>query len=234
MIMKRLTSAIFLVITFTLTIIAQELPQYVYNEYQGWQYAGNDITPAMFSRGAALYVNSQGNAVELVSPCFPCQELDSIAVTVKWLSTDSGIGLTIAIDDDMGSPCDSIHCMPQPVTSMQTLVGTIAVPAGLTTARLRFVSWDATVNNCGTIKEARLSAISGTQPEDPHPVITGDVDGNGKADVADVTVLIDALLSNSQDINTAAADVDMDGSATISDVTALIDKLLSKLAMLAV
>ena len=60
------------------------------------------------------------------------------------------------------------------------------------------------------------------------------MDGNGKADVADVTVLIDALLSNSQDINTAAADVDMDGSATISDVTALIDKLLSKLAMLAV
>jgi hypothetical protein len=54
MIMKRLTSALFLVITFTLTIIAQELPQYVYNEYQGWQYAGNDITPAMFSRGAAL------------------------------------------------------------------------------------------------------------------------------------------------------------------------------------
>ena len=56
----------------------------------------------------------------------------------------------------------------------------------------------------------------------------GDVDCDGKVSIADVTALIDYLLSgNAQSINEENADVDHDGAITISDVTTLIDNLLS-------
>ena len=52
----------------------------------------------------------------------------------------------------------------------------------------------------------------------------GDVDGDGQVTIADVTALIDLLLSGTGDSN-PAADVDGDGVVTISDVARLIDKL---------
>ena len=56
----------------------------------------------------------------------------------------------------------------------------------------------------------------------------GDVDCDGKVSIADVTAIIDYLLSgNAQSINEENADVDHDGAITISDVTTLIDYLLS-------
>ena len=55
----------------------------------------------------------------------------------------------------------------------------------------------------------------------------GDVNGDGSISIADVTSLIDYLLSgNSSGINTSAADCNQDSSISISDVTALIDYLL--------
>ena len=59
-------------------------------------------------------------------------------------------------------------------------------------------------------------------------VTRGDVDGDGTVNIADVTALIDYLLSgNTTGINLTAADVDLDGNVGIADVTALIDYLLS-------
>ena len=55
----------------------------------------------------------------------------------------------------------------------------------------------------------------------------GDVDGNGKVSIDDVTVLIDYLLSGSGDINMTNADIDGNGNISIDDVTSLIDYLLS-------
>lgn len=53
----------------------------------------------------------------------------------------------------------------------------------------------------------------------------GDVNGDGAISIADVTALIDLLLSG--DIERAPfCDVNLDGSVTIADVTALIDRLL--------
>ena len=58
--------------------------------------------------------------------------------------------------------------------------------------------------------------------------LRGDVDGNGSINIADVTALIDYLLSdNASSINLAAADCDQNNSINIADVTALIDYLLS-------
>ncbi len=58
--------------------------------------------------------------------------------------------------------------------------------------------------------------------------IKGDVDDNGFVNIADVTALINYLLSQNADgINLGNADVDGDGNINISDVTTLINKLLS-------
>ena len=63
---------------------------------------------------------------------------------------------------------------------------------------------------------------------DPTAYQRGDVDGDGNVSIADVTALIDYLLSgNSDGVNTANADCNVDGNINISDVTALIDYLLS-------
>ena len=54
------------------------------------------------------------------------------------------------------------------------------------------------------------------------------MDGDGEVAIADVTTLIDYLLSGgTAEINTDAADVDEDGEIAIADVTTLIDKLLA-------
>ncbi len=53
----------------------------------------------------------------------------------------------------------------------------------------------------------------------------GDVDHSGDVTIADVTALIDILLSNSE--APVEADCDLDSTVSIADVTALIDRLLS-------
>ena len=58
--------------------------------------------------------------------------------------------------------------------------------------------------------------------------LRGDVDGDGNVNIADVTALIDYMLSgNASGVNLAAADCDQDGNVNISDVTTLINYLLS-------
>ena len=65
-------------------------------------------------------------------------------------------------------------------------------------------------------------------PEAPEPQL-GDVNGDGKLSIKDVTDLIDYLLSdNSEGINLDVADINGDGRIAIKDVTDLISLLLSE------
>lgn len=57
------------------------------------------------------------------------------------------------------------------------------------------------------------------------PITPGDVNGDGQVGIADVSSLIDLLLSGSTSANTGG-DVNGDGQVTIADVSALIDLLL--------
>ena len=58
-------------------------------------------------------------------------------------------------------------------------------------------------------------------------IIIGDVNGDGKVNINDVTDLIDILLTDQTDANQyPAADMDSDGRITISDVIEIIDSLL--------
>ena len=61
-----------------------------------------------------------------------------------------------------------------------------------------------------------------------EPSMRGDVDGDGDVNIADVTALIDYLLSgDATGVDLDAADCDKDGDVNIADVTSLIDYLLS-------
>ena len=57
--------------------------------------------------------------------------------------------------------------------------------------------------------------------------LCGDVDGDGKVNISDVTALIDYLLTgNTTVISVENADCDQNGNVNITDVTTLIDYLL--------
>ena len=74
--------------------------------------------------------------------------------------------------------------------------------------------------------DTRWSKYFGTIVEmDPEPGMNGDVNGDGKLSIGDVTDLIQMLLEGS---SSTGADVDGNGKVNIADVTALINKLLSK------
>lgn len=57
-------------------------------------------------------------------------------------------------------------------------------------------------------------------------IINGDVNGDSKISISDVTALIDGLLENGDILSNRNADVNNDGTVSIADVTALIDQLL--------
>ena len=62
--------------------------------------------------------------------------------------------------------------------------------------------------------------------EQAHEYQLGDVNHDGVMNIADVTALIDSLLSGSE-VCSICADLNGDNAINIADVTALIDKLLS-------
>ena len=209
----------------TLAAASQSLPQLAYNSYQGWTYSGGVINESSFSRGLALYVTSQNNALTLMSPEFSCEGMDSISVVVRGKSQGSGCTLTTALDTPTGEPQDSVMTLTTSASASVTLSYAIAVPQGMTTAILRFTSWDGTLQNCISIKSIELTAVSSSTPPQ---VIPGDLDGSGSVSINDVTLLIDYLLNGLiGNVNAEAADVDGDSNISISDVTALIDLLLS-------
>jgi hypothetical protein len=70
-----------------------------------------------------------------------------------------------------------------------------------------------------------ISFTDGSHFVIPAAYMRGDVNGDGEVNIADVTSLIDLLLSAGE--TTPAADSNADGEVNIADVTALVDYLLS-------
>ena len=222
-----------------MTAMSQSLPQFSSSSFEGWEYNNPGITLTSSNIGGGkivLYKASNGLMLTLISPEFSCAGIDSISSVVTWYTKNisnssfdlSRTALTLAIEDGEGLPLDSVTVVPTTHgVSTHTLAFTIAVPQGLTRARMRFVSWDANVVSCGAIRVATFTAISSTTPPPPPDTLPGDVDGDGVVNISDVTALIDYLLGASSPIDMDNADVDADGHINISDVTTLIDKLLS-------
>lgn len=222
-----------ILMTWLALTVSAQLPQFTSDDYEGWIYNNPNVTlsPSVIASGrVVINVNSEGLALTLTSPQFSCQGIDRIDTEVIWYTKyfkDNKFdldkaALTLVIEDGEGQPLDSVTCVPTtPNVSTHYLSLSLPVPSGLTTARLRFVSWTGDAISSGGIKSATFVAAG------EGPVTTaGDVDGNGSVNITDITVLIDYLLSGTGDIQVNAADVDQDGSIGISDVTALIDILL--------
>ena len=223
--MKKLILLFAALLVLASSATAQQLPQFAFNNYEGWTYNGCDLTSTNIGNWyITLYVTRQNVALTLTSPEFSCQGMDSIHADVSWKSLSIDIPLTMVIDDTDGIPQDSVSCYPpQAITAPQTLSLTLPVPDGLTTARLRFVSWEANVSNGGAVKKIVLTSVESATPATQK----GDVDHDGHVSIADVTALINYLLSGIADIDLGAADTDNDGKINIADVTTLINMLLS-------
>ena len=227
--MKHLLAllTILLALPIGATAQQQQLPQFAYNNYEGWTYNGVGLTSSNIGNWhITIYVTKGNVALTLGSPLFSCQGLDSIHADVSWKSMSINVPLTMAIDDADGHPLDSVSCYPTlAVTAPQTLSMTLPVPDGVTTAMLRFVSWEANVNNGGAVNKVVLTGLQATEAP---TVPTGDVDSDGRITISDVTALINYLLGgDASGINLDAADTDADGHITIGDVTSLINILLS-------
>jgi hypothetical protein len=98
----------------------------------------------------------------------------------------------------------------------------VDLPAGTHTLEWSYTK-DGSVNKPGD-----YFAISNVVLTPNQTTLRGDVDGDGTINIADVTTLIDYLLSgNATGINLTAADVDNSGTVNIADVTGLIDYLLT-------
>ena len=77
-------------------------------------------------------------------------------------------------------------------------------------------------------KESGWSNVEEVTLSENSQFLRGDVNGDGSVNIADVTALIDYLLSgNASGVNLSAAECNQDSSINIADVTALIDYLLS-------
>lgn len=219
----------------SLATSAQELPQFTYTDFDGWTYNNPGVPLNAESIGGskiALYRNTNGLVLMLKSEPFGCQGIDSIAAKVNWKTPNisnpdfvlSRTALTLAIDDADGNPIDSVTIVPStPGVSQHILDFIIAVPPGLDTISMRFVSWEAVVSCCGIIQRALFEAISSTQQQ---PIV-GDLDGDNMLSVGDVTMLISKILNGATDQDIRIGDMDGSGQLDVADVTALIQQILS-------
>ena len=95
---------------------------------------------------------------------------------------------------------------------------TADLPAGTHTLTWTYVPTNPTIGYTNWFAVDNVSITA-------KPTQTGDVNGDGQVTIADVTALIDSLLSGLE-VPTHVADVNGDGQVTIADVTELIDQLL--------
>ena len=74
--------------------------------------------------------------------------------------------------------------------------------------------------------DSRLDLMDRLLKYTPKPII-GDVNGDGVADVTDVALLVEYLISGTGDINTYQADINGDRAVNISDITILVNNILN-------
>lgn len=117
-------------------------------------------------------------------------------------------------------------------SGMTTLVNSLPTRSASSPGGL-YVIYDSEENNSMTADQITTARNKNWLPKryttsgwmDLTAFQRGDVDGDGNVNIADVTALIDMLLSGSTAGN-AAADCNQDGGVNIADVTTLIDYLL--------
>lgn len=223
-------------IALTATAMAQTLPQFTSEDYQGWTYNNPGIAlseTAIANGKVVLYVDQQGKTLMLRSPAFACRDMDSITARINWYTPQfkdedfdlSLTALTLALDDTGGQPIDSVTVTPTtPGTSRHILNMAIAVPDGTDSLSMRLVCWNARTPSFGAVKQAIFQAVQSMSTGAP-----GDVNADGKVDVADVSSLIMAVLGKSSDnYDKTHYDLNADNKIDVSDVSICINIVLGR------
>jgi len=206
---------------------AIELPQFSSKSYSGWTYNHSTVVlnaENITKNNIVLYVSASGKVLMLTSPRFECEGGETINIYMRWMADqwqDEGFvpentALTVGVLDDEGTVRDSVTYTPVTLSRSNYINILVNIPTGMTSARLRFVCWKATVSNCNAIRKMELTLV--------EPGITGDVNGDGEVSIADVNAIVDMILSGTYEVS---GDVNGDGEVTVADVNAVVDIILA-------
>ena len=209
---------------FVAILCSAQVPQFSPTDYDGWIYNNPNVVLDQYTilnNKIALYVVSNGTVLTLTSPPFACRMNENIDMVVKWITPQwqnedfhvEWVALTAALLDESGLTVDSVTCIPDPVSRTNYLHMSLVVPRNIGQTRLRFAAWKSIVSNCGIIQE--IKAICGNR---------ADVNHDGEVNIADVNVIVNAILKGQLSLD---LDLNDDGEVNIADVNQVIAVILS-------
>ena len=224
--MKRITLyALFLVVA--MVSVAQQLPQFSYKVFEGWNYANPSIELTqqnILNNKIVLYTTSHGLQHTLTSPQFSCRVGQTIDMTVTWVTDQwqnpnfvmRKVALTAALLDENDETVDSVTFTPTSLSRTNYVNLSITVPHRLTAAKLRFAAWNADVNSLGAVRQIVMTST-----------LRGDVNQDGEVSVADVNAVIDVILGSDDDEELRhRADVNRDSEVSVADINSVIDVIM--------
>lgn len=209
--------------------LAAQVPQFSADEFAGWNYSNPAIelnTTTILGNRIVLYTTSTGLALTLTSPEFHCNGGQTIDMMVTWITDQwesagfdvSKVGLTAALLNANGVAVDSVTFTPDSVGRTNKVPLSIAVPRGMTKARLRFASWKGDVNSNGAVRQIVMTSK-----------LKGDVNLDGEISIADVNAIIGVILKTETDDGVISrADVNGDREVSIADLNEVVNIILGK------
>lgn len=214
-----------LVIALLVAVLSSaQVPQFSPTSYDGWIYNNPNVPleqNTIINNKIALYVSSGGLVLTLTSPPFACRmgeniDMDVLWVTPQWQSEGfkvEWVALTAALIDESGVVVDSVTCIPDPVSRNNHLLMSLVVPRSINQAKLRFAAWKSIVSNCGIIRE--IKAVGANRY---------DVNRDGEVNIADVNVIVNAILTGQLSLD---FDLNDDGEVNIADVNQVLAVILN-------
>ena len=124
-----------------------------------------------------------------------------------------------------GNSSESSDSDPFPGTAGVTSLNNLTTPSLKTWSGLDCEYGLANITETDGIITFGVVNGDGTAPA--HGYDLGDVNHDGSINISDVTMLIDYMLDNGNDVCPVCADINSDGTINIADLTALIDMMLS-------
>lgn len=108
-------------------------------------------------------------------------------------------------------------------------VFTVDIPTSWNADKLNIVAFISRPLRANALTDLRVDQTFKRKlgENDSHQALRGDVDGDGRINIDDVTFLIDLLLNGTTPENMEGADCYVDGRISIDDVTSLIDYMLN-------
>lgn len=187
-------------------------------------YAGNSATMSVSTAAGAQLLTLTGEATDYTL-VLDCNAADAVTLANTDDNTYSSVKrVTVYAGDLTAATLTATEVGNEASRLITDIIGTHYTVEGLEELgtfvyRVKAVYTDGSESEWSNKQEVTLF-------ENGHGYQPGDVDHNGQLGIADVTRLIDYILSSDTPCCPICADVNGNGFVGISDVTALIDKIL--------